>query len=326
MRRARTEPDDDTLPWARVPLAVATVVVAGVAAGLVAGGLAEQPSASELATGAQARRLTTVSSNRYEYWRVGLAAFADRPLTGLGAAGFRVRWLRERPIPEAVRDVHSIELEQAAELGLPGLLAFAVLLAGAFLAARAALRRDPAAAAGAAQPRSRWLLHASIDWDWQLPAVSLPAIVLARCAGGHRRALSGSSRRRSAAARSATASSRPRASNSSAPQAVTLSGSAPHDVLDRALRARRLAARAVQQRQPQIRRRVRIEQPRTSKVALGRRQRSRRAPGRSAAVPRSWSRRSRSITASQARTTTATAATPARAAVTGLPRSAAPRG
>ena len=178
VRRARTEPDDDSLPWARVPLAVATVVVAGVAAGLVAGGLAEQPSASELATGAQARRLTTVSSNRYEYWRVGLAAFADRPLTGLGAAGFRVRWLRERPIPEAVRDVHSIELEQAAELGLPGLLAFAVLLAGAFLAARAALRRDPAAAAGAAAAALAWLLHASIDWDWQLPAVSLPAIVL----------------------------------------------------------------------------------------------------------------------------------------------------
>ena len=24
-----------------------------------------------------------------------------------------------------------------------------------------------------------WLLHASIDWDWQLPAVSLPALVLA---------------------------------------------------------------------------------------------------------------------------------------------------
>jgi len=24
-----------------------------------------------------------------------------------------------------------------------------------------------------------WFLHASIDWDWQLPAVTLPAIVLA---------------------------------------------------------------------------------------------------------------------------------------------------
>ena len=24
-----------------------------------------------------------------------------------------------------------------------------------------------------------WLLHATIDWDWQLPAVTLPALVLA---------------------------------------------------------------------------------------------------------------------------------------------------
>jgi hypothetical protein len=24
-----------------------------------------------------------------------------------------------------------------------------------------------------------WLVHASIDWDWQLPAVTLPAIALA---------------------------------------------------------------------------------------------------------------------------------------------------
>jgi O-Antigen ligase len=177
-RRIRTEPDTDALPWTRHLLPVAAVLVAGVAIGLVAGGLAEQPSASELAAGAQARRLTTASSNRYEYWRVGLAAFADRPLQGLGAAGFRVRWLQERPIPEAVRDVHSIELEQAAELGLPGLLAFAALLAGAFLAGRTALRRDPAAAAGAVAATLAWLLHASIDWDWQIPAVSLPAVIL----------------------------------------------------------------------------------------------------------------------------------------------------
>jgi O-Antigen ligase len=174
----RTEAEDDALPWARRLALPATALVTAVAIGLIAGGLAEQPSESELAAGAEAGRLTTVSSNRYEYWRVGLEAFADKPLTGLGAGGFRVRWLRDRPIPEAVRDVHSIELEQAAELGLPGLLAFAALLAGAFLAGRAALQRDPAAAAGPVAATLAWLLHASIDWDWQMPAVTLPAIVL----------------------------------------------------------------------------------------------------------------------------------------------------
>jgi hypothetical protein len=173
------DPESDDLPHAHRFAVGAGAAVVLVVAGLVAGGLAERPSAAELAAGADAERLTTVSSNRYEYWRVGLAAFVDHPLTGLGAGGFRVRWLQEREIAEGVRDVHSLELEQAAELGLPGLLAFGLFLAGALLAGAAALRRDAAAAAGPAAAALVFLLHASIDWDWQLPAVTLPAIALA---------------------------------------------------------------------------------------------------------------------------------------------------
>ena len=164
------------------------MVAAAVAVGLVAAGLGERPTAAELAAGAKAGRLTTASSNRYEYWRVGLDAFRRQPLAGLGAAGFRVEWLRERSIPEAVRDAHSLEVEIAAELGLLGLVALraADRRDGAGGAARAA--RGAAAAAGPAAALSVWFLHASIDWDWQLPAVSLPAIVLARRPDRARRA------------------------------------------------------------------------------------------------------------------------------------------
>ena len=88
-------------------------------------------------------------------------------------------WLQERRVNEAVRDTHSLEFEMAADLGLVGLLAFALLVGGTAAAAREALRRDPAAAAGPSAALLAWLLHASIDWDWQLPAVSLPAIALA---------------------------------------------------------------------------------------------------------------------------------------------------
>jgi O-antigen ligase len=171
-------PREDVLRWARRLGAVTAALVVAVAIGLVVGGLAERPSAAELARGAQPQRLTTVRSNRYEYWRVGLQAFGDHPLNGLGAAGFRVYWLQHRSILEPVRDVHSLVLEQAAELGIVGLLAFAGMLAGAVMAARRALRRHPAAAAGACAGALVYLLHASIDWDWQLPAVTLPAIVL----------------------------------------------------------------------------------------------------------------------------------------------------
>jgi O-antigen ligase len=78
-----------------------------------------------------------------------------------------------------VRDTHSIEVEMAAELGVVGLLALGLLVAGVALAGREALRRDPATAAGACAATLAWFLHASIDWDWQMPAASLPAIALA---------------------------------------------------------------------------------------------------------------------------------------------------
>jgi hypothetical protein len=167
------------LPWARRLTPLALAAVAAVAAGLVVAGLAERPTDAELAADAGAARLTTVSSNRYDYWRVGVGAFERRPLTGTGAGGFRVEWLRERDFPEAVRDSHSLEVELAAELGLVGLIAFALMVAGVAAAARRALTSSSELAAGPCAALVAWFLHASIDWDWQLPAVTLPAIVLA---------------------------------------------------------------------------------------------------------------------------------------------------
>ena len=175
--RRQVAPDEE-LRWARQARPVAAAAVALVAIGLVIAGLAEKPSAAERA-GANAGRLVTASSNRYEYWRVALGAFEHRPLNGIGAGGFRVRWLQERTIPEAVRNAHSLELEIAAELGLVGLLALAAMIAGVVMAARRALAVQPAVAAGWAAALLAWALHASIDWDWQLPAVALPAIALA---------------------------------------------------------------------------------------------------------------------------------------------------
>jgi O-antigen ligase len=178
-RPARGEEPDAPPPWARHIGPATAGIVALVAIGLIVGGLGEKASPEDLARGAGARRLTTVHSNRYEYWRVALVGFGDQPLHGVGAGGFRVLWLKERTVDESVRDTHSIEFEMASELGLVGLLTLALLIGGTAAAAREALRRDRAAAAGLAAALLAWLLHASIDWDWQLPAVSLPAIALA---------------------------------------------------------------------------------------------------------------------------------------------------
>jgi O-antigen ligase len=157
-----------------------------------------------------------LSSNRYEYWRVALRSFGDDPLTGAGAGGFRVVWLRERPIREAVRDTHSIEFEMLADLGLVGLMALALAAGGVAAAARRALAARRVLAAGPVAAALAWLLHASIDWDWQLPAVTLPAIALAGALivlseDAQPRADSGSSRRRASNARRSAAGSLPRA-------------------------------------------------------------------------------------------------------------------
>jgi O-Antigen ligase len=170
----------DRLSFAgRLP-AVAGAAVALVVAGLVIGGLGERGAPeSERLSGASGSRLTTVSSRRYDYWRIGLDAFAREPLRGVGAGGYRTEWLRERPVREGVREVHSLELGMLAELGLPGLLALVVMLAGVGWAGRLALGQGRPIAAGCCAASTVWLLHASIDWDWEIPAVTLPVIVMA---------------------------------------------------------------------------------------------------------------------------------------------------
>jgi hypothetical protein len=163
------------LPAATPALAGAVVVIA--LGGLVAGGLRERHGTNTPALAPPAQRLTNLDSNRYEYWRVGLDAFAQHPVLGLGSGGFRVAWLEHRRVPEGVLEIHSLELEMASELGLPGLLGLALFVGGALVAAGRALGRSRQLTAGWCAVAVTWLLHASIDWDWQMPAVTLPVIV-----------------------------------------------------------------------------------------------------------------------------------------------------
>ena len=92
-----------SLPPALPVVAVGLVVVL-MAGTLLVGAAREHPSAAR--TGSTASRLASVQTNRYEYWRVALRAFAHHPLEGIGSSGFGVVWLRERTIRDAARDAH----------------------------------------------------------------------------------------------------------------------------------------------------------------------------------------------------------------------------
>ena len=130
-------------------------------------------------TGATASRLDDLGSNRYDYWEVALGSWADEPLRGGGISSFRVDWLKERDVDEPVRDAHSLYLETAAELGIVGVVLLGLLVFGIAAAALEAVRRERELVAGAVAGVSLFAVHAAIDWDWELPAVALPAIVLA---------------------------------------------------------------------------------------------------------------------------------------------------
>lgn len=128
-------------------------------------------------TGAQAARLASVESSRYSYWKVAARSFADAPLLGAGSGSFRLEWRQHRDIPEVVRDAHSLPLETAAELGLAGLLALALFLGGVATCATRAVREDPVLAPGLAAVGACWAAVAALDWHWEMPAVTLPALL-----------------------------------------------------------------------------------------------------------------------------------------------------
>jgi hypothetical protein len=160
--------------WVAAALVAAMLVVPVV----IAAG-SDTPSSVDPRFGSSTSRLASADSPRYEYWRVAVGAFADHPLQGIGAGGFAVEWLRERKEARPARDAHSLPIETLAELGLVGAALLALLAAGIALAGRRVLRADPVLAAGPAAALVAYAFHASIDWDWEMPALSLVAVALA---------------------------------------------------------------------------------------------------------------------------------------------------
>jgi hypothetical protein len=121
------------------------------------------------------RRLLSFSgSSRSDYWRVAWHDVEDHPLLGSGAGSYERRWLARRPADLPVRDAHSLYLETLAELGPLGLLLLLGALAAPLVAAVAARAHPFVPAALAAY--CCYLVHAGVDWDWEMPAVTLAGL------------------------------------------------------------------------------------------------------------------------------------------------------
>ncbi len=165
----------------RASLTVTGLIAVGLTLAIVVG--SHETSGTSPALSGGATRLTSLQSNRYDYWSVALRAFGTEPLHGVGAGGWSVEWLRWRSVADAAKDAHSLELQTLAELGVVGAALLLSVLTGIALAARRSLRSapatGPAATAGLIAALVTYLAHSPLDWDWQMPAVTLIAIALA---------------------------------------------------------------------------------------------------------------------------------------------------
>ena len=136
---------------------------------------------TKLAKGDLRSRLTDPSNDgRTELWQVALNGFDAAPLKGSGAGTYQTLWNAHRSRPAYVINAHSLYLQAMAELGLPGLLLLVVLvgaiLVGIVVRARGSRRVVYGAVLALAVV---WILHAGVDWDWEMPVVTLGVLAAA---------------------------------------------------------------------------------------------------------------------------------------------------
>jgi hypothetical protein len=120
------------------------------------------------------RLLSARPEGRFALWDVALDSYRSNTFHGRGAGTYALSWEKERKTTEHVINAHSLYLEVLGELGIVGLVLLLIALA-LILGAFAYRIRGPDRALFAALLAAglAWAVHAGVDWDWQMPAVTL---------------------------------------------------------------------------------------------------------------------------------------------------------
>jgi O-Antigen ligase len=140
----------------------------------------------------QTQRLTSVSAaNRIALWQIAWENFREHPLTGTGGDTYQVVYDQNRPAnSESVLHPHSVWLSLLSDTGIFSFVAFAAFSVGclclAFYNAFSTTRttRSRALVAGSAAALTAYLASSTIDWNWYIPASTLPFFALAAVAAG----------------------------------------------------------------------------------------------------------------------------------------------
>ena len=127
-------------------------------------------------------------TGRFDIWRVSLDAFVAHPIGGLGQDNFVDYYYRHRHSRQEPTWTHSLELRLLTHTGVVGFALFAVFLAAGLTAAIGNRRRagpvGGAIAGVALLPLVVWLIHGSVDWFWEMPALTGPALGFLGMAAG----------------------------------------------------------------------------------------------------------------------------------------------
>jgi len=128
------------------------------------------------------RIISSNSGNRWVWWKEAAGAWADKPVGGWGAGSFPVTHLMYRQVELDVLQPHNVPLQFLAETGVIGAALGMGALGFLLFAALARVRRmadgrerDFAVALLAAAVA--WLVHGVVDFDWDIPGVTIPALV-----------------------------------------------------------------------------------------------------------------------------------------------------
>ena len=135
-------------------------------------------------TGQEQSRYLSAGSGRYGMWEVAWEDFESRPVLGVGTNNYEATYyrLRDEPRPRWVRQAHSLPLEVIAERGVVGGVFFFGFLATCLVAGLVKRLRD-LNAEGKGQVGALvaavayWFVHSSAEWFWQMPAITLPALI-----------------------------------------------------------------------------------------------------------------------------------------------------
>lgn len=165
---------------------IAIAASTGGISGFISGHIGELSTRSPDLESSGTRFGLDFRTERGDIWRVARNDFANHPLDGEGSGGFRASYMLHRRETIEPEDPHSIEMLMASELGIPGVLLFATAAIAAVVGAVRSRRMGPEAAtlaAGALGLGAYWFVHASVDWFWPYPGLTLPIAFALGAAG-----------------------------------------------------------------------------------------------------------------------------------------------